>query len=111
MTGLVFQECHQYQSHYEGSDEEVQRRSVAVRRFFDDRYQDRTGNAGSPPSRQDTAVNGAEILGPKKVAEVSRHAGKTAAIASNDEQEEDLEAESAGYIGKLPEGQDFNGEE
>ena len=87
VTGLIFQESHQDQGDDEGSDEEVQRRSVAVGRFLDDRYQDRTGDAGSAPGRQYPAVNGTEVLGSEEIAEVSRHAGETAAVAGNDEQE------------------------
>ena len=111
MAGAVFQENHQGQGSDEGADEEVQRHGVAIGIFFDKRQDQGTGDAGSPPGREDTAVDGAEVFRAEEVAEIGRHAREAAAIAGDDEQDQDLEAKGVGNAGQLPESQDFDKEE
>ena len=56
-------------------------------------------------------MDGTEVFRAEEVAEVGRHAREAAAIAGNDEQDQDLETEGARNASQLPEGQDFNDKE
>ena len=111
MTGLVFKEEHQYQGADEEGREDLQGDGIAVRRFFDQGQQQRTGDTGSAPGRKNTSVNSTEFACAEEVRKVGRHAREAAAIAGDDEQYENLEAKGVSQLGKLPEGDDFNGEE
>ena len=55
-------------------------------------------------------MNGTQLLSTEQVAKISRHAGKAAAIASNDNENQSLEPEAVGYICQEVEGSNFNKE-
>lgn len=111
MTGAVFKEEHQGQGNSKGADKEVQSNGITIGIFFNERQDQGTGDAGSAPSRKDAAVDGTEVFRTEEVAEIGRHTREAAAIAGNDEKDQDLETEGTRNAGQLPEGQNFNDKE
>ena len=95
----------------EAGGEEIQGNGIAVGRFTDPGQQQRPGNTSHAPGSQDLAVDSAEFFRAEQIAEEGGHTGEAAAVAGNDDKDNQLEDEGTACFCKCVEGKDLDQEE
>lgn len=91
--------------------EEPEGRAVAAGLALHDGEEERPRDARHAPRGEDDAVDGREVAHAEEVRQVRGHAGEAAAVAADDEEHPRGEGRRIGRPRKLPEGEDFDGEE